>query len=248
MANHPPANGTYDFQFALFDNDGIEVGSLTKLDVTVTAGVFTVSLDFGVEPFNNGNDLEMEIRVRKPPVTTYTILNPRQPITSAPYSIYSSFAYQADVANHATTATSISGILPITAGGTGSSTKNFVDLTTNQTVVGDKTFSNTLSGNVVNAATQFNIGGNRILAAPSFNIFAGRSAGQANTSGNSNTFVGTDSGFNNTSGGGNTFVGTSTGFNNSTGGNNTLLGSGHRRRRGQSELCDGSRSKRICHD
>lgn len=35
----------------------------------------------------------------------------------------------------------VSGILPIANGGTGSSTQNFVDLTTNQTVAGVKTFS-----------------------------------------------------------------------------------------------------------
>jgi len=38
--------------------------------------------------------------------------------------------------------THVSGILPIANGGTGSSTQNFVDLSTNQTVGGDKTFSN----------------------------------------------------------------------------------------------------------
>ncbi|OYX85591.1 MAG: hypothetical protein B7Y83_04270 [Flavobacteriales bacterium 32-34-25] len=40
-----------------------------------------------------------------------------------------------------TTATAYSGVLPIANGGTGASTQNFVDLTTNQTIAGNKTFS-----------------------------------------------------------------------------------------------------------
>jgi hypothetical protein len=42
-----------------------------------------------------------------------------------------------------TTATAYNGILPVVNGGTGSSTQNFVDLTTAQTIAGIKTFSNT---------------------------------------------------------------------------------------------------------
>jgi hypothetical protein len=41
--------------------------------------------------------------------------------------------------------TDVIGILPITNGGTGSATQNWVDLTTAQTIAGDKTFSGTLS-------------------------------------------------------------------------------------------------------
>ena len=43
----------------------------------------------------------------------------------------------------------VNGILPIANGGTGSSTQNFVDLTTNQTVAGEKTFSNTLKSDTI---------------------------------------------------------------------------------------------------
>jgi hypothetical protein len=39
-----------------------------------------------------------------------------------------------------------SGVLPVANGGTGSATQNFVDLTTTQTVGGDKTFTNTVAG------------------------------------------------------------------------------------------------------
>ena len=42
----------------------------------------------------------------------------------------------------------VTGILPITSGGTGSSTQNFVDLTTTQTVAGEKTFSLAIIANI----------------------------------------------------------------------------------------------------
>lgn len=46
------------------------------------------------------------------------------------------------------------GPLPISKGGTGSATQNFVDLSTNQTIAGTKTFSSTIVGNINgNAAT-----------------------------------------------------------------------------------------------
>jgi hypothetical protein len=48
----------------------------------------------------------------------------------------------------ATTAGNVTGIVQVANGGTGSSTKNFVDLSTNQTNIGgDKTFTGVLSGN-----------------------------------------------------------------------------------------------------
>ena len=43
--------------------------------------------------------------------------------------------------------TGVTGILPVTNGGTGSSTQNFVDLTTNQTIAGAKFFSSDLISN-----------------------------------------------------------------------------------------------------
>jgi hypothetical protein len=46
--------------------------------------------------------------------------------------------------------TGVTGILPVANGGTGSATQNFVDLTTNQTVGGAKTFTNQIKINAVN--------------------------------------------------------------------------------------------------
>jgi outer membrane lipoprotein-sorting protein len=50
-------------------------------------------------------------------------------------------------ANITVQAINIAGVVPITSGGTGSSTKNFTDLTTNQTIGGSKTFTSPIIGN-----------------------------------------------------------------------------------------------------
>lgn len=138
--------------------------------------------------------------------------------------------------NFTVPASNITGVLALANGGTGSATQNFVDLTTAQTVGGDKTFSNTL------AAAQYNIGGNRVLsiggAVNDNNIFAGLntgvtgvnnsfvggSAGAANTTGQSNTFVGDRSGQANTNGDANSFVGAVAGGSNTQGTNNSFFG------------------------
>jgi hypothetical protein len=53
------------------------------------------------------------------------------------------------------TSANVTGVVAITTGGTGSSTQNFVDLTTDQTVAGAKTFSNEMAviGNVTASGT-----------------------------------------------------------------------------------------------
>ena len=85
------ANGQYDFTFRLFTavSGGSQVGAdVTVDDVQVTAGVFTVNLNFGSSPFTSvtGNFLEILVRPGAGAVT-YTMLAPRQPITSSPFSI-----------------------------------------------------------------------------------------------------------------------------------------------------------------
>jgi hypothetical protein len=230
--------------------------------VTVTNGIFTVQLDFGAASFPAAERF-LEISVRHNSTEAFTPLSPRQKITSSPFSIKSLSAGSADAlssacvlciidaqisaidgskvtgtvatANIATTAGNVTGIVQIEKGGTGSATKNFVDLSTNQTVSGDKTFSNAVS------ATQYNIGGNRILASPGGdNVFAGRTAGlnttggvvnsffgdragEANVGGSSNSFFGERSGLNSQSIN-NSFFGAVAGQTNVNGQNNTILG------------------------
>ncbi|MDW8325686.1 MAG: hypothetical protein RMK99_03885 [Anaerolineales bacterium] len=83
--NGAPANGAYDFQFALFDavTGGTQVGSTTTLNnVAVVNGIFTVQLDFG-NPFWQ-QQTYLEVRVRKSGDPAFTTLTPRQPVSAAP--------------------------------------------------------------------------------------------------------------------------------------------------------------------
>ena len=93
------ASGTYDLGFALYDAEtgGTQIGTaLTRSNVTVSGGIFTVSLDFGANPFTSGANRFLEIAVKKTTETSFTTLTPRQPLTSSPYSIRTLSATAAD--------------------------------------------------------------------------------------------------------------------------------------------------------
>lgn len=87
-----PATGSFDMEFKLFDTPtvgtGIQQGvPLQREPVTPSAGVFTVTLDFGANVFG-GADRFLEIGVRPSgSINAYSILSPRQQITSSPYAI-----------------------------------------------------------------------------------------------------------------------------------------------------------------
>src|SRR5687768_7012154 len=84
-----PANGSYDFQFLLFDalSGGSQIGTTIAQSMAVSAGSFNAKLNFGsVFP---GAERFLEIRVRLTGVQGFTILEPRQPINSTPYSVKS---------------------------------------------------------------------------------------------------------------------------------------------------------------
>lgn len=175
------ANGTYEMRFRLFDAEtgGTQQPQPTPITleftvagsnpVTVSNGVFTVRLDFSNAAFP-GAARFLEISVRRTASDPFTVLDPRQPVTSAPHNIKSLSSGSSDglsvacvlcvtdgqiqsidgskvtgtvaSAANATIATNVSGVVQIANGGTGSSTKNFVDLSTNQTSIGgDKTFT-----------------------------------------------------------------------------------------------------------
>ncbi len=83
----------------------------------------------------------------------------------------------------------------------------------------------TFSANTLNAATQFNLGGNRILSSGGTeNLFVGVNAGRVNASGQNNAFFGENAGYSNTTGSNNSFIGFYAGYSNSTGGDNTFVG------------------------
>jgi hypothetical protein len=85
-----PANGTYDFEFKLYDDAaaGTQVGStLAKEDISVTDGYFTTTLDFGSGIFT-GDARWLQIAVRAGASTgAYTTLSPRHELTATPYAL-----------------------------------------------------------------------------------------------------------------------------------------------------------------
>ena len=96
--------------------------------------------------------------------------------------------------------------------------------TSNFNISGNGTAGGTLAGNTVNAAMQYNIGGNRVLSvAGTSNVFAGVDAGGANTTGLANSFFGREVGAANVGGINNAYFGRSAGGA-STGNNNSFFG------------------------
>ena len=109
-----PANGLYDFQFAL--HDAVTGGNFlanTDLDeVAVTNGLFTVQLDFGAAAFTGAArwlGITVGASTNGVPVT----LVPRQPLTPAPYALFAATASSAVNATHADS---------VNFGGTGTNT------------------------------------------------------------------------------------------------------------------------------
>ena len=85
-----PANGVYDLNFYLYDAlaGGSQVGPVQAIgDVTVTAGLFTVTLNFG-DVFH-GAQYFLDIQVRPgASAGAYTILSPREAISAVPTASY----------------------------------------------------------------------------------------------------------------------------------------------------------------
>ncbi len=242
------ANGQYDFQFKLFDTQtvgtGAQQGSLIGIsNVTVTAGVFTVQLDFGAcATCFDGSPRFLEIAVKPVAGPTFTTLGPRQPIASTPYALKSVNATVADglsltcvncitsdqIAN--VNGSAVAGAIPVASvpAGSGSYVQNSTTQQTasNFNISGDGTAGGALSANVVNATSQFNLGGQRVIAGntPLRNTFLGVRAGEANPSGLDDSFFGYQSGKANTSGFHNSFFGSFAGEVNTSGSDNSCFG------------------------
>ena len=234
-----PASGNYDLQFKLFDTVTVgtgtqQGGTLVRNPVAVSAGVFTITLDFGANVFS-GADRYLEIGVRPAgSANAYTMLAPRQPLTSSPYAIHTLAATAADSLSPACVNCVTSGqiqnvqgaqvIGEIPVGGVPAGSNHYIRNTTAPQANSNFNLSGNGTADSFNAATQYNLGGNRILsAAGTNNLFAGVGAGQANTSGNRNTFVGRSAGQINTTGFANSFFGYGAGSNN-TGSGNSFFG------------------------
>lgn len=87
-SNGTSVNGTYDLSFGLFTSSsgGAATATLTNSGVAVSNGLFTTTLDFG-SAFTNGTPYWLEIGVGTNLTNAFTILAPRQPVTSTPYAI-----------------------------------------------------------------------------------------------------------------------------------------------------------------
>jgi hypothetical protein len=97
------ANGNYDVQFTLWDSlsGGSQIGSPQTLStVSVSSGIFSVTLDFGAGAFTGANRF-LEISARLAGGGSFTLLTPREQITSTPYAVRSSNATLADTSSNA---------------------------------------------------------------------------------------------------------------------------------------------------
>lgn len=85
-----PANGAFDFEFALYDaaEGGTQIATVLRGDAAVQRGLFAVELDFTDAPFAAAQEFFLEVRVRAGADSgAYTALGPRQKITPAPYAL-----------------------------------------------------------------------------------------------------------------------------------------------------------------
>ncbi|HMQ05296.1 MAG TPA: hypothetical protein PKD26_15370 [Pyrinomonadaceae bacterium] len=256
----PVQNGTFDLQLTLYSAQvgGTPIGAISLPAVEVNGGVFVVNATFGAGAFPGANRW-IEVTYRRTGTGGGFTTLPRQLVQSVPYAIRSQSAAAADLALDAqklggvmadqyvlTTDPRLNG----SGGGGGAPTpgspfyiqnSTAQQPTSNFNISGSGTVGGSFSAGTVNAQTQFNLAGMRVLSAPGtqnlfvgansgtnttggFNTFAGFQAGNTNTTGNNNVFVGTNAGFGNTSGAFNTFVGVNSGVSNTTGADNSFFG------------------------
>jgi hypothetical protein len=253
-----PATGAYDFQFTLWDalSGGTQQPqpspvTVTKTNVAVSGGVFTVQLDFGATAFP-GADRFLEIGVQLAGGSGFTILTPRQAITSTPYSLRSLTTTAADALSAACVncvtsgqiqsvqGSQISSQIPVADVPAGSA--NYIQNSTNQQAASNFSISGNGTATILNATTQYNLGGQRMLSvsgpfsagvtATASNTFLGENAG-VNTmpsgtindpGGKFNTFMGSLAGVANTTGANNAFFGGAAGNANTNGSQNSFFG------------------------
>lgn len=226
------ASGSYDFEFDLFNagTNGTSLGTQIVPNVTVTNGVFTVKLNFGAVFPGAGRWLEIHLKPSGS-ADPYTILTPRQAVTSAPYAVKS---VSSETAATATNSIQLGGVNASefiqnsdarltndrnpTAG-----SSHYVQNTAVQQAVSNFNVSGTGTADIFSAGTQFNIGSERVLGVGQGNTFVGRGAGTA-TGGQFNAFFGSNAGLDNTSGFGNSFFGSIAGVRNTTGNSNSFFG------------------------
>ena len=206
------ANQTVSIRFSIHDttSGGLVVYQETQSTTTNALGLFTANIGAGTPvtgsfaAINWGSGSKfIQIEIDLSGGSSYANMGTSQ-MMSVPYAQY------------AASSGTVTGIVTVANGGTGSATQNFVDLTTTQTVAGAKTFSSDLT---VNGLTLGMGGGNSV-----YNTALGAGTLQHNTTGESNTAVGAGSFYANTGGSFNTAIGKGTLYLNSTGNYNTANG------------------------
>ena len=98
-AGGSPAEGLFDFEFRLYDaaeGGALVGGPINQVDVPVSRGLFTVSLDFG--PVFTGQAAWLEVAVKGPGDPAFTTLAPRQPLMPTPYALHANHAADANTA------------------------------------------------------------------------------------------------------------------------------------------------------
>lgn len=227
------ANGTYQMQFSLWDGlppGGVQVGStIANNSVTVTNGVFTVTLNFTASNAFDGSPRWLEIAVKKPADPSFVTLSPRQPLTSAPYAVKSLNAATAGnslnlggVAASDFVVTTDPRMADARSPLPGSS--NYIQNTATL-VPGDFNLIGSGAVSYAMSATQYNIGPNRILSIFDTNLFTGRDAGKDVLPGQRNSFFGPSTGSFINNGSDNSLLGNRAGNSLVGGNNNSYFGS-----------------------
>jgi photosystem II stability/assembly factor-like uncharacterized protein len=145
------ANGSYDFQFSLFDastNGNLISGPVTDLAVAVNSGLFSTNINFG--SVFSGTNYWLAISVRTNGSTNaFTSLQPLQPLLPTPYAIFANSASNLD---GSLSATQLSGTLPSAQlSGTYSGPISFVN--SGNSFTGNGAALTTLNGSQVTSGT-----------------------------------------------------------------------------------------------
>ncbi len=225
-----PAVGNYQFEFKLYDAaaGGNQVGqALSDVNATVSDGIFAVSLDFGAAAFDGAaRFLEIGVRTANGG-QPYTLLNPRESITSTPYavkSLTSSDSLQlGGVAASQYVQTGDARMSDARAPLPGSA--DYIQNGTSPQGASNFNISGAGKASVFDATTQFNIAGNRAFHLTGIdNAFAGYQSGNSIAAGGANAFFGSYSGRDTTTGFNNAFFGAYAGRGNTGGTNNAYFG------------------------
>ena len=219
-----PANGTYNLRFSLYTSattSTASAGPITTNGVAVSNGLFTVTIDFGANPWD-GTAYWLGIGVETNGAGSFKTISPRQELTPAPYSIF------------ATTAGDLSGTLPASqlTGTVPLARLPGAVVTNNENSVTVSNF--TATGNLslplpADLACDFSFLGSPatnhlMLADTTLNFSAGLFAGNQTMTGGDNTGVGSGALSGNTTGNGNTALGAFALEDTSTGGTNAAVG------------------------